>query len=135
MEGRRLDQQGQRHIVDLEKSLDFRYPAVAHEGDVVGMLIVSGVGSLIGELHREAEMVVVLGADLPQRLELGDALDRAEDALGVGEEPLFLQRVLRVLQGEYDGVTDHFSSTTATHSAQRGRLTFFEMPIRRGIST
>ncbi len=43
VEGRRLTglaSSGERHVVDLEKRLDFGKPAVPHIGDVVGMVVV-----------------------------------------------------------------------------------------------
>src|SRR5262245_57932273 len=59
-------------IVDLQERLDLRHPAVAHKGDVVGMVIVAVIGGLVGELHGEAEAIVVLRAHLCQPLELLD---------------------------------------------------------------
>ncbi len=63
----------QRHVVDLQKGLDFGDPAVAHIGDVDGMVVVALVGGLVGELHRVAEVEVVLRADLAELFEPLDA--------------------------------------------------------------
>ena len=62
VEGRRLCRysgavvSAQRHVVDLQKRLDLRNPAVAHIGDMDGMVVVALVGLLVGELHRIAEV-------------------------------------------------------------------------------
>ena len=69
------------------------------------VLVVGVVGGLVGELHRETEVVLVLPADLAQLLELLDAGDRAEGARGV-EEGLLLGGAGGVAQAEDDGVTD-----------------------------
>src|SRR5262249_18432103 len=92
--------------VDLQERLDLRYPAVAHEGDMVGGIVVAVIGGLVGELHREAETVVVLRADLAEPLELLHAGDFGEDQRGV-EERLLGLRMRRMLQPERYRVPDH----------------------------
>src|SRR5690606_23501154 len=89
-----------------QECLDFRYPAVAHIGDVDGMVVVALVGCLVGELHRIAEVEIVLRADLGKLLEPPDARDPGQRLAGV-EKGFFLGRAARMLQAECDGVTDH----------------------------
>src|SRR5687767_9041711 len=93
-------------VVDLHEVRDFRLPAVAHKSDMDRMVVVGVVGRLIRELHREAELEAVLGADLLQPLE---ALHRGylRQHQGILEKLLFFDRALTMLQGEDDGVADH----------------------------
>ena len=104
-------------VVDLEERLDLRDPAVAHEGDVVRMVVVAGIGGLVGELHGEAEAVVVLRADLLQPLEFLDAGNGGEDQR-VLEEGRFGWRTGRMLQAENDGVSDHLDYLSVGTGAQ-----------------
>ena len=72
-----------RLVVDLLEGGDLRLPAIAHEGDVRGVLVVALVGGAIRELHRQPVDEVVLRADLAQDLEgldAGDDLGRAAAA-------------------------------------------------------
>src|SRR6185312_3618578 len=77
---------------------------------MVGMVVVAQIGGLTGKLHREAEPVVVLGADLPQLLEFFDARYFRQNPLRVGEEFFLLLRFFRVLQSKYDRMANHFPS-------------------------
>src|SRR4029079_8769538 len=95
-------------VVDLEKRLDLGNPALAHEGNMVGVIVVSRIGLLTGEFHGEAEAVVVLGADLFQALEFLDTRDLRQEHRVV-EEGLLSLTVRGMLQPEYDRVTDHLS--------------------------
>ena len=89
----------ERRVVDLEELVDFAVPAILDEAHVLGMTVVAVVGGLVGELHREAEAVVVLGADLPQLLEFLDAGDVFERGLGIAQERLLLRRAVRRASG------------------------------------
>src|SRR5687768_14169389 len=86
------------------------------------MVVIGVVGCLIRELHREAELEAVLGADLLQPFE---ALHRGylRQHQGILEKFLLFGRTLSMLQGEDDGVADHgrVPSSKASPSPSRER--------------
>lgn len=62
---------------------------VPHEGDVIGMVVIGGVGLCIGKVHGKTEVEIGLGADLAQLLELIDAGDVGQDE-GLAQKFRFL---------------------------------------------
>ena len=79
---------------------------VADESDMIGMVIVSGIGVAVGEFHREAVGEVVLRAHFPQLLELLDAGYRRQN-LRIFEEGSFLRRAGGMLKAKDNGMADH----------------------------
>ena len=75
-------------VVEFEELAHLGQPALLHEADVIGVLVVAFVGGSVGELHRDPEAVAVLRADLGQELERLDAGNRRE-LLGRLEEVAF----------------------------------------------
>jgi hypothetical protein len=58
------------HVVDLHELRHLWNPALLHEGGVIGMIAVEGIGRRVIKLHRETEGERVLGARLAQALKL-----------------------------------------------------------------
>lgn len=67
-------------VINLHALGDLRQPADLHKAHMIGMGIVLLIGGRIREFHRKAKGERVLGADLPQALEMlhpRDACGRA----------------------------------------------------------
>jgi hypothetical protein len=73
------------------------------------MVIVARIGFLVGELHGEAEVIVVLRAHLAKLLEFFDARYLGQHAC-IDEKFLLGGRSLRVLQPKNSGVANHDGS-------------------------
>src|SRR5690606_28582728 len=87
--------------------------------------VVRVVCGLVGELHRETKIVVVLLRHLPQLLELFNAGDFRQDQR-IAQERLLFGRAGRMLQDEDDAVTDHCAcspNATASLAAMAVMLT------------
>src|SRR5690606_27939973 len=93
-------------VINLEKVGDLRDPPLLDEALVEGMLIVSLVASLILEVDRKAEVIVVLLADLTEAFKAAHAGKLGQHQGGL-EKGLLFRGTGRMLEGENNSMTDH----------------------------
>jgi len=102
----------ERLVIRLLERLDLGHPPPGDKCGMDGMVVVDVVRGTVGELHRQAEIEVVLVVHLFETLEVLDTRDIPE-AHGISQESCFFSRPGRMAETEGDGVPDHGDEASA----------------------
>ena len=105
---------GLQLLINLLEDLHFLHPAILHEADVVGMLVIGVVCRLIGKLHQEAPDIVILWADFPEAFKVLNAGNCRKGNACI-EEILLLSR-----PDGMDGLEDYgMTNSSSTHKGDK----------------